>query len=78
MLPFVDFLGHSHSFLGQAWAEGKGEFATSRHRGDCGQENRAKHRSNASMIKQIEHIVEILTERCADCWETAVRKLKQG
>jgi len=42
VLSFVNFLGRSYSFLGQAWAEGKGELATSRHRADCGQENRAK------------------------------------
>jgi len=42
-LSFVHFLCSSrvisHIFLGQAWAEGKGEIATCRHRADSGQEN---------------------------------------
>jgi len=42
VLSFVNFLRHICSFLGQVWAEGKGELATSRHRADCGQENRTK------------------------------------
>jgi len=36
--PFCNFLGAHHIFLGQAWAEGKGELATCRHRADSGQE----------------------------------------
>jgi len=48
--------------VGTGRAQGKGELATSRHRADCGQENRTNvrrhdlHRSNASMIKQKEKI----------------------
>ena len=42
VLSFVNFLGHIYSFLGKAWAEGKGELATSRHCADCGPENWAK------------------------------------
>jgi len=59
VLPFVNFLGRIYSFLGQAWAEGKG--------GACNEpspyglrtrklgKNVRRHdlyRSNASMIKQ--------------------------
>jgi len=38
--PCVLFLGSFFCFLseGQAWAEGKGELAMSRHCADCGQE----------------------------------------
>ena len=35
-------LGMHHIFLGQAWAEGTRELATSRHCADCGREKRAK------------------------------------
>ena len=35
-------LGALYIFLGQAWAEGKGELATCRHRADCGQEKCVK------------------------------------
>ena len=37
-LPFVIFLGCGYSLSGQAWAEGKGMLATSRHCADCGEE----------------------------------------
>jgi len=36
------FLGAHLIFLGQAWAEGKGELATCRHCADCGRENWVK------------------------------------
>jgi len=39
---FCDLLGAHFIFLGQAWAEGRGELATCRHRADCGQENGVK------------------------------------
>jgi len=38
-LSLCYFLGAHHIILGQAWAEGKGELATCRHRADSGQEN---------------------------------------
>ena len=50
MVPFVfslsrflslflcHFFGARHTFLGQAWAEGKGALATCRHCADSGQE----------------------------------------
>jgi hypothetical protein len=51
------FFGALSIFLGQAWAEGKGELATGRHRAESGQETDKMyaaivHRLYASMIKQ--------------------------
>jgi len=34
LLFICSFLGAHHIFLGQAWAAGKGKFATCRHRAD--------------------------------------------
>ena len=38
LLSFVNLLGVNHIFLGQAWAEGVGVLATSRHCAHSGQE----------------------------------------
>ena len=40
-LSLCHFLNAHHIFLGQAWAEGKGELATCRHCVDSGRENRS-------------------------------------
>ena len=42
LFPLQISLGRIYSFLGQAWAEGKGELATCRHRADSGQEKLGK------------------------------------
>jgi len=39
---FCSFLGALYIFLGQAWAEGKGELATCRHRADSGRGKRLR------------------------------------
>ena len=38
LFSFCDFFGAHHIFLGQAWAEGRGELATRRHLADSGRE----------------------------------------
>jgi len=55
VLSFVISLVRIYPLLGQAWAGGKGELATCRHRADSGrklEKNVRCHRLNASTIKQ--------------------------
>ena len=62
---FCHFVGAPSSFLGQAWADGKGKLATCRHRADSGGETVKKctrhslDRLHASMIKQKKQSVPI-------------------